>query len=255
MNTNFKGIFINTIKELKENYFIIPIFIVFFAMIEYFLLNLNNIEDFFMTYIGSFYSLHRMPPYYLAIIILYLLLVILLFTILFIYLLNKKRNQKMTIREIGSTYVKVLLTSLYLLISFGLILEMVKGIVSYIGYIYRPIGSIFTESISYYIISVMMFGVMYTIIKGIKIKQLSIEMLRYIFSKKTVYLLAILIVMNVIYYAIFGQIAQHYIQNSINILNFKPFSMHIWLYWIEWIFKGFLTSFVLVFVSKNSIVD
>ncbi len=34
--------------------------------------------------------------------------------------------------------------------------------------------------------------------------------------------------MNAIYYAIFGPIAQHIIQNSMNILNFMPYSMSSW---------------------------
>jgi len=156
------------------------------------------------------------------------------------------------------------MTSLYVFVSFGLVLQIVKGIIVSIGQIYPPIGNSFSESIGYYIISVFMYGIMYTVTKGINIKHLTIHILKYIFSKRTVYLLTILLVISAMYNAIIGLITQHIIQNILSnsmfgetsIFNFiEPLSMPIWYYWIGWIIKGIVTSIILVYVRISSITD
>jgi len=103
MNTNIRELFINTIRVLKENFFIIPLFICFFAFTEYYIFRLNSFEGFFGEYISSFFNnLNRnvIPEYSIALIIFYLLFVILLYTFLVTYLLNRKTNIKTNLNEI-----------------------------------------------------------------------------------------------------------------------------------------------------------
>lgn len=264
---NSNNMFLKTLKGMISSFFIVPLVIAFLALSDLFLFKSYGFASFVSRYIMSFFSntpLDGWSQYSIIIILFYLLSIALLYTSLLTYLIKKTNDSNTNIGQIflsvKNTYFRTLLAYIYTIISFGLILQIIKQIFLSIGQMINPfIGITMSETIGYYIFSVILFAVCYSIDKDMNVKNLSISVFKYVFSKSTLSLLLFLLIFNGIYSFIQMKVI-HYIYSSImnsltdgsSVLNFfNKFSMSdmpIWYKCIDWGFKGIIISFILIYV-------
>lgn len=262
MNNN-NSVILKTLKEMQSSFFIIPLVIMFLGLSDLFLFESYGFASFTYRYINLlFYNIELGEGiiYFISIILFYLLSIALLYAIIIIYIIKKRKGLNTDIGEIFSslknTYFHTLFTYIYIIVSFGLIMQIIRLMLLSLGERINPfVGITLSETIGYYIFSVIVFAVAYSIDKGISIKQLTLNVLKYVLSKSTLVLLLFLLISSGIYSVIQKKITDFVYNSMMNsssifssINEFSMSNMPIWYYCIDWFFKGVIISFILIYV-------